>query len=93
MMKGYKTEEQEKEHKKLRKLRKEKKKELQDPLLVPEQKKNAKVKRSINKLKKNLSTLEKNDPIFKLGYGIVANRDIMRSMIIIFALFTILLIP
>ena len=93
MMKGYRTEDQEKEHKKLRKLRKEKKKELQDSLLAPEQKKDARVSRSVKKLKKNLSTLEKDDPIFRLGYGIVAYRDIMWSMIICFALFSLLMIP
>ena len=93
MMKGYRTEDQEKEDKKLRKLRKEKKKELQDSLLAPEQKKNASVRRSFNKLKKNLSTMEKDDPIFRLGYGIVAYRDIMWSMIKIFTVFTVLLIP
>lgn len=91
MMKSHRTEEQDIIHKQQQKESKQKKQELQDPLLEPD--KISKVQTSLKKLKKNLSNLEKEDPIFTLGYGIVAYRDIMWSMIITFAIFTFLMIP
>jgi len=65
---------------------------LQDSLLAPKSK-FRRIRKSFRKLRNELSRLEKEDPIFRLGYGIVAFRDIMKSMIVIFAISTIFLIP
>ena len=77
---------------KLQNLGNEKKKELQDSLLAPKSR-FQRIRKSFRQLKNKLSRFKKQDPIFRLGFGIVAFRDIMKSMIVIFAIFTIFLIP
>jgi hypothetical protein len=41
----------------------------------------------------NLLELQKHDPLMLYGYGIVAYRDIIKFMVIIFSIITVLVLP